>query len=560
MTKEAKSHYEVIVVGAGVAGIYQLKRLLDLGIDTTVFDSAPDLGGTWYWNRYPGCRFDSESYTYGFSFSRELLDEWHWKERFSSQPENLRYLNYVADKFDLRRHMQFNCRIEAAHFDETRDLWRLRIDDGREFTCRFVVLAVGLLSAPTMPRLEGIESFNGRSFHTYYWPHEPLDLAGKKVAVVGTGATGIQVIAEIADKVGELTVFQRRPNWSAPLNNSAISEAEMADIRARYDEIFAACARSPGAFLHEPDHRGFYEISREERLKLWDKLYDEPGFGIWLANFREIFVNEAANAEFSVYIADRIRRRVKNQVVAEKLVPRDHGFGVQRVPLETNYFEAYDRDNVHLIDISETPIERVTEKGIRTTVRDYEFDIIVYATGFDAITGAYDRIDIKGIGGATLFEKWKDAPSTFLGVLVNGFPNLLMPTGPQSASATTNFPRGIETGVNWCIGLLQHMWDRGYTRAEPSREAEQRWTAHVAKMYEIMLMRKAKSWFTGYNSNVAGHGEGNIRYFLYNGGTPKYVAIINDVAAKGYEGIVLSAIVRPELDLMRSYTSAAKPG
>jgi cation diffusion facilitator CzcD-associated flavoprotein CzcO len=559
MTEEAKSHYEVIVVGAGVAGIYQLKRLVELGIDTTVLDSAPDLGGTWYWNRYPGCRFDSESYTYGFSFSRELLDEWHWKERFSSQPENLRYLNYVADKFDLRRHMQFNCRLAAAHFDETRDLWRLRIDNGREFTCRFVVLAVGLLSAPTMPRLEGIESFKGRSFHTYYWPHEQLDLAGKKVAVVGTGATGIQIIAEIADKVGKLAVFQRRPNWSAPLNNSPISEAEMADIRARYDEIFAACARSPGAFLHEPDHRGFYEISREERLKLWDRLYEEPGFGIWLANFREIFMDEAANAEFSAYIADRIRRRVKNQAVAEKLIPRDHGFGVQRVPLETDYLEAYNRNNVELVDLSETPIERITEKGIRTTVRDYEFDIIVYATGFDAITGAYDRIDIMGIGGATLFDKWKDAPSTFLGMLVNGFPNLLMPTGPQSASATTNFPRGIENGVDWCTGLLQYMWDRGYTRAEPSREAERRWTAHVAKMYEIMLMRKAKSWFTGYNSNVAGHEEGKIRYFVYNGGTPKYVAIINDVAAKGYEGIVLSAAVQAEPDAVRPYISATKP-
>jgi len=508
MTEPIKSHYEVVVVGAGVAGIYQLKRLVDLGIDAIVLDSAPDLGGTWYWNRYPGCRFDSESYTYGFSFSPELLDEWHWKERFSSQPENLRYLNYVADKFDLRRHMQFNCRLSAAHFDETRDLWRLRIDNGREFTCRFVVLAVGLLSAPTLPRLEGIDSFKGHSFHTYYWPHEPPDLAGKRVAVVGTGATGIQVIAEIAGEVGELTVFQRRPNWSAPLNNSAISEAEMADIRARYDEIFAACARTPGAFLHEPDHRGFYEVSREERLKLWDRLYDEPGFGIWLANFREIFMDEAANAEFSAYIADRIRRRVKDQAVAEKLIPRDHGFGVQRVPLETNYYEAYNRDNVHLVDISEAPIERITEKGIRTALRDYEFDIIVYATGFDAITGAYDRIDIKGIGGATLFEKWKEAPSTFLGMLVNGFPNLLMPTGPQSASATTNFPRGIENGVNWCMGLFQHMWNCGYTRAEASREAEQRWTAHVAKMYEIMLMRKAKSWFTGYNSNVAGHEAG----------------------------------------------------
>jgi len=551
MTEAGKSHFEVIVVGAGVAGIYQIKRLADLGIDATMLDSAGDLGGTWYWNRYPGCRFDSESYTYGFSFSKELLDEWHWKERFSSQPENLRYLNYVADKFDLRKHMQFNCKVEAAHFDETHDLWRVRVGDGRELTCRFLVLAIGLLSAPTMPRLQGIDDFKGRSFHTYYWPQEPVELAGKKVAVIGTGATGIQVIGEIADKVGELTVFQRRPNWSAPLNNSPISEQEMADIRSRYDEIFAACARTPGGFLHEPDRRGFYEVTREERQKLWDKLYDEPGFGIWLANFREIFMDEAANAELSEYIAGRIRRRVRDPKVAEKLIPRDHGFGVQRLPLETNYFEAYNRDNVHLVDISETPLVRVTATGLRTTECDYEFDIIVYATGFDAITGAYDLIDISGIGGVKLAEKWKHAPSTFLGMLVHGFPNLLMPTGPQSASASTNFPRGIENGVNWCMGLLQYIWDRGYTRAEATREAEQRWTAHVVKMYEIMLMRKAKSWFTGYNSNVAGHEEGTVRYFVYNGGTPKFVGIISDVAARGYEGIELSSAARPETDPLR---------
>jgi cation diffusion facilitator CzcD-associated flavoprotein CzcO len=552
MTEEAKTHYEVIVVGAGVAGIYQIKRLVDLGIDAVVLDSAADLGGTWYWNRYPGCRFDSESYTYGFSFSRELLDEWHWKERFSSQPENLRYLNYVADKFDLRKHMQFNCGVEAMHFDEARDLWRVKVGDGRELTARFVVLAIGLLSAPTMPRLEGIEDFGGRSFHTYYWPQQPVDLAGKKVAVIGTGATGIQVIGDIADKVGELTVFQRRPNWSAPLNNSDISEAEMADIRARYDEIFAACARTPGGFLHEPDRRGFYEVSREERLKLWDKLYDEPGFGIWLANFREIFMDEAANAELSEYIADRIRRRVKDPKVAEKLIPRDHGFGVQRLPLETDYFEAYNRDNVHLVDISETPLIRVTEKGLRTTERDYEFDVIVYATGFDAITGAYDLIDIRGIGGERLADKWKHAPSTFLGMLVHGFPNLLMPTGPQSASASTNFPRGIENGVNWCMGLLQYIWDRGYTRADATLGAQERWTAHVVKMYEIMLMRKAKGWFTGYNSNVPGHEEGTIRYFVYNGGTPKFVGIISDVAAKGYPEIEFSSNARPAPEALRS--------
>jgi cation diffusion facilitator CzcD-associated flavoprotein CzcO len=536
-----KTHHEVIVVGAGVAGIYQIKRLADLGIDATVLEGAPDLGGTWYWNRYPGCRFDSESYTYGFSFSRELLDEWHWTERFSGQPENLRYLNYVADKFDLRKHMQFNCKVETMTFDETRDLWRLRTSDGRELTCRFVVLAIGLLSAPTMPRVPGIDDFKGRSFHTYYWPHEPVDLAGKKVAVIGTGATGIQLIGEIADKVGALTVFQRRPNWSAPLNNSAISDAEMADIRARYDEIFAACALTPGSFVHGPDKRGFYEVSREERLALWDKLYDEPGFGIWLANFREIFMDEAANAELSEYIAGRIRGRVNDPKVADKLIPRDHGFGVQRLPLETWYFEAYNRDNVHLVDLSETPLVRVTEKGLRTSARDYECDIIVYATGFDAITGAYDLIDITGVGGVKLADKWKQAPSTFLGMLVHGFPNLLMPTGPQSASASTNFPRGIENGVGWCTNLLTFMWDRGYVRADATLDAQERWTAHVAKMYEIMLMRKAKSWFTGYNSNVAGHEEGTVRYFVYNGGTPKFLGIINEVAAKGYEEVEFGA-------------------
>jgi len=556
MTKDAKSHYEVIVVGAGVAGIYSIKRLSDLGVDALVLDAAPDLGGTWYWNRYPGARFDSESYTYGYSFSKELLDEWHWKERFSPQPENLRYLNHVADKFGLRKYMQFNCKVEAARFDEANDLWRLKTSDGRELTCRFVVLGIGLLSIPTLPRLPGMDSFKGRAFHTHYWPHEPVELAGKKVAVIGTGATGIQVIGEIADKVAELTVFQRRPNWSAPLNNSEISEREMADIRSRYDEIFGACKRSPGGFVHEPDRRGFYEVTREERLALWDKLYDEPGFGIWLGNFREIFMDEAANAEFSEYIADRIRRRVKDPKVAEKLIPRDHGFGVQRVPLETGYLEAYNRDNVHLVDLKETPIEAITEKGLRTSEREYEFDIIVYATGFDAITGAYDHIDVAGIGGETLFAKWKNAPSTFLGMTTHGFPNLLMPTGPQSASASTNFPRGIENGVDWCVDLLQYMWDHGYTRAEPTREAESRWTAHVVKMYEIMLMRKAKSWFTGYNSNVAGHEEGTIRYFVYNAGTPKYVSIINDVAAKGYEGLVLTANTPPAVGAEPSRVSA----
>jgi len=540
MASTADSNYEAIVIGAGVAGIYQIKCLADLGVRATVLEAAADLGGTWYNNRYPGARFDSESYTYGYSFSKELLEEWHWKERFSGQPENLRYLNHVAEKFDLRKHMQFNCRVEAAQFDEAANLWRLTVSDGRTLSCRFLIMGLGLLSIPTLPRLEGMDTFKGRAFHTFHWPHEPLELAGKKVAIIGTGATAIQIIPEIAGKVGELTVFQRRPNWAAPLNNSPISAEEMAAIRARYDEIFAACARSPGGFEHEPDRRGFYAVSRGERLALWDRLYDEPGFGIWLANFREIFMDEAANAELSEYIAERIRSRVKDPATAEKLIPRDHGFGVQRVPLETNYYEAYNRPNVHLVDISETPLVKVTPTGLRTTARDYDFDIIVYATGFDAITGAYDRIDIRGRGGQQLREKWRDGPSTFLGMLTHGFPNMLMPAGPQSGSASTNYPRGIENGVNWCTRFLTHVRAAGHARFEPTAEAEARWTDHVAQMYSVMLMRKAKSWFTGYNSNVPGHEQGRIRYFVYNGGTPKYVATINEVAAKGYEGIRFS--------------------
>ena len=359
----------------------------------------------------------------------------------------------------------------------------------------------------------------------------------KRVAVIGTGATGVQVISELADKVGELTVFQRRPNWCAPLNNSKLTPEQMADIKSRYDEIFATCLRTPGGFEHEPDRRGFYEVSREERVALWDKLYAEPGFGIWLSNFREIFTDEVANAEFSEYIAERIRQRVKDAALAEKLIPKDHGFGIQRVPLETRYYEVYNRDNVQLVDIQATPIETVTAKGIRTSEKEYEFDLIVYATGFDAITGAYDRIDFQGVGGQKLRDKWNDGPVTFLGMQISGFPNFITVAGPQSGSASTNFPRGIEIGVDWVTEMLQYMWKHGYTRVEATPAAEERWTNHVAKMYSTMLMRKAKGWFTGYNSNVDGHEHGRVRYFVYNGGAPKFLATIKQVAEENYKGM-----------------------
>jgi cation diffusion facilitator CzcD-associated flavoprotein CzcO len=528
--------YEVVVIGAGVSGIYQIKRLVDLGVHATLLERDADLGGTWYWNRYPGARFDSESYTYGYSFSHELLDEWDWRERFSPQPENLRYLNFVAEKFGLREHMQFGCDVVSMAFDEGAGSWRLSLADGRRITAGFVIAGLGPFSVPTLPHFEGMDDFAGPSFHSFHWPHEPVELAGKRVGVIGTGATAIQLIADIAAEVGELTVFQRRPNWSAPLNNGPISQADMADIRSRYDEIFATCAQTPGGFVHGPDRRGFHSLSREQRIALWDRLYDEPGFGIWLANFAEIFMDEQANAELSAYIADRIRQRVHDPAVAEKLIPRDHGFGVQRLPLESGYYEAYNRENVHLVDLGETPIERVTETGIRTRERDYELDLIVYATGFDAITGGYDRIDIRGVDGIELRKKWENGPKTYLGMLIHGFPNLAMIAGPQSGSTSTNFPRSIETGVDWITGLIEYTRKHGYTRLEAEAAAEAEWNAHVAEMYRMMLLRNARSWFTGYNSNVAGHEQGG-RHVVYNGGAPKFASRIAEVASRDYEGI-----------------------
>jgi cation diffusion facilitator CzcD-associated flavoprotein CzcO len=540
MMETSEPDFEVIVIGAGVCGIYQLYRLVDLGVSVTVLETGDDVGGTWYWNRYPGARFDSESISYGYSFSTELLQEWDWKERFSGQPENLRYLQYVTEKFDLRRYMQFGCTVESAHWDDDATRWRLGLSDGRTLTSSFLITAIGLLSAPTLPRYDGLDEFQGQSFHTHYWPAEGVDLAGKRVAVIGTGATGVQVIGEIADKVGELTVFQRRPNWCAPLHNAEITAEEMDEIKSRYDEVFELCARTPGGFIHEPDRRPFFDVPREQRIAKWEKLYGEPGFGIWLANFRDIFIDEEANAEFSEFIADKIRARVHDPVVAEKLIPKDHGFGVQRVPLESGYYEAFNRDNVHLVDLQETPIERITRRGIRTTGQEYEFDIIVFATGFDAVTGAYDRIDIRGVGGQSLREKWADEPDTFLGITVSGFPNMFMPTGPQSGSASTNFPRGIELGVDWVTELLQFVWKHGHRRVEATPEAEADWSAYVAMLYEIMLLRNAQGWFTGYNSNVDGHGKGTRRHVVFNAGTPKYRQKITEVAEAGYRGLTFA--------------------
>ncbi len=527
--------HTVIVIGAGVCGIYQLHRLLDLGVDVTVLEQGSGPGGTWYWNRYPGARFDSESWTYGYSFSKELLEEWDWSEHFAAQPETLRYLEHVVDRFGLAEHMQFDVIVERAVFHEPSATWAVETSDGRVLRCRYLMTAIGLLSAPAMPRIEGVDSFEGVSFHTFHWPAEPLDLADKRVAVVGTGATGVQVIAEIADKVGDLTVFQRHPNWCAPLNNSPITDGEQRHIKSTYDEIFAKCATTPGGFVHGPQERPMADTTREERLAIWEDLYASPGFGIWLGNFRETLMDEEANAELTDFIAGKIRQRVDDPALAEKLIPTDHGFGTHRVPMETNYYEAFNRQNVHLVDLLDTPIERITPLGIQTTETDHAFDVIIYATGFDAITGAFNNIDFVGTGGQRLRDKWSGSPITYLGMLIHGFPNLITLAGPTAGSVSTNFPRGIEDAVDWATDLIAHLREHDIRRFEVDPDAERSWTDHVREMYGFLLLRKAKSWMTGYNANV--EGSEKTRYMIYTGGSPRYRKRLAEEAAAGYPSL-----------------------
>ena len=528
--------FDAIVIGAGVSGLYQLYRLRELGLNVRVFEAGTNVGGTWYWNRYPGARFDSESWTYGYSFSQELLDEWDWDEHFAAQPETERYLNYVADKFDLRRDIQFRSRVSAAHYsDDTRD-WDITLEDGRRYTTRLLVTAVGVLSAATMPAIPGVATFRGQSCHTHYWPKEPVDFAGKRVAVIGTGATGIQAITEIAKTAGHLTVFQRTPQWAAPLHNGKIGADEMNRIRANYPEIFAICQETYGCFIHRADPRSTLEVTEAEREAFWEKLYSEPGFGIWMGNFRDILIDRQANALISDFVARKIRQRVEDPAIADKLVPKNHGFGTRRVPLESGYFEVYNQPNVKLVDITETPIECITPDGIKTSEREYEFDIIIYATGFDAITGAFDRIDIRGVDGVALREKWRDGPQTFLGILVDGFPNLLMVMGPHAGLG--NFPRAAEYSADWVTALIRFARDRGLTRIEATAAGATAWTEHVIAASEGLLFTEVDSWMTGINRNV--EGKQVRRIMRYSGGHPAFRERCEAVAADGYRELSLA--------------------
>jgi cation diffusion facilitator CzcD-associated flavoprotein CzcO len=533
---EPNTQFDAIIIGAGISGMYQLLRLRDLGMSVRVFEAGTGVGGTWYWNRYPGARFDSESYSYGFSFSEELLREWDWSEHFAGQPETLRYLNRVADKFDLRSDIQFRSRVTAAHYDDAARMWDVTLDDGSRFRSRFLITAIGPLSAPTMPKIEGVESFKGQSCHTARWPHEPVSFEGRRIAVIGTGATGVQTIQEVAKTAGSLTVFQRTPNWCAPLLNSKISPEEMARIRAGYPEMFQRCQETFACFLHTPDPRGTFEVSDQEREAFWEQRYAEPGFGIWQGNFRDILTDRKANAALSDFVARKIRQRVKDPTVAEKLIPKNHGFGTRRVPLETRYYEVYNQPNVKLVDIAETPIERIMPNGIRTSDTEYEFDMIIYATGFDAVTGSFDRIDIRGANGMRLKDRWKNGPETYLGVMIEGFPNMMMLIGPHTALG--NIPRSIEYNVDWVSGLVRYARDQGLTRLEATEAGVASWTDHVKSLGVGLLSNEIDSWMTGVNRNVEGKQARIIN--RYSGSAPAYRAKCDEVAAKGYEGIALA--------------------
>jgi cation diffusion facilitator CzcD-associated flavoprotein CzcO len=528
--------HDTIVIGAGISGLYQLYRLREMGQEVRVFEAGTGVGGTWYWNRYPGCRFDSESYSYGYSFSQELLDEWDWTEHFAGQPETERYLNLVADKLDLRRNIQFRSRVTAAVFDDADSTWAITLEDGRSYRSRYLVTAIGPLSTPTMPRIAGVEDFQGEAYHTARWPKHLVEFRGKRVAVIGTGASGVQAIQAIAKTAGHLTVFQRRPNWCAPLHNRPISREEMDEIRQNYPALFKRCQETAACFVHTIDPRGTFEVSQDERLAFWEGLYASPGFGIWQGNFRDMLIDREANRLISEFVADKIRQRVKDPRVAELLIPKDHGFGTRRVPLETHYYEVYNQPNVELISILETPIERITPKGLRTTERVFEFDLIVYATGFDAITGSFDRIDIRGKSGQALKGRWQGGPATFVGVMVDGFPNMFMVMGPHTALG--NIPRSIEYNVEWIRDLLGYMEARGLSVADPRPEAVEEWTAFVKKKGEGLLSNEIDSWMTGVNQNVEGK---QVRYIArYSGTAPEYRAWCDQVAAGGYRELVLA--------------------
>jgi len=531
------AHHDVIIVGAGFSGLYMLHRARDvLGLDAVVFEAGGGVGGTWYWNRYPGARCDSESYYYSYSFSEELEQQWEWTSKYPEQPEILRYLEHVADRFDLRRDIRCNSHVEAATFDEERNVWVVRTSDGVHAEAPFLVSAVGCLSAANVPEIPGLDQFRGEWYHTGRWPHEGVDFTGRRVALIGTGSTGIQAAPVIAAQADQLIVFQRTPQYSVPARNAPLTPERWKEIKDNYRAIREHAKRSFGGFPYDPSTRSALEISPEERDATYEQLWQEGGFKFMFGSFFDLLFNQAANDTAADFIRAKIRATVADPEVADKLSPNDYPYGAKRPPIDTSYFETYNRDNVTLIDLRETPIEEITATGVRTSVREHEFDMIVFATGFDAMTGTLLRIDIRGRDGLALRDKWADGPRTYLGLQMAGFPNLFVITGPGSPSVLTNMPVSIEQHVEWIGECISFLRARGLATIEATPEAEDAWGDHVARIADMTLFSKANSWYLGANV------PGKKRVFMpYAGGVAQYRKRCDDVAANNYEGFTVSA-------------------
>ena len=527
--------YDAIIVGAGFSGLYMLHRLRGLGMSARVYERGSGVGGTWYWNRYPGARCDVESVQYSYSFSDELQQEWQWTERYAGQPEILRYANHVADRFDLRRDIELNTAVASAVFDERDKRWAVTLGSGRRVSAQHIVMAVGCLSNARVPDFPGLASFRGKVFHTGAWPHEGVDFTGQRVGVVGTGSSAIQSIPVIAGEAKHVTVFQRTPNYSIPAQNHPLSEDEKRVWREDYRDLRRrAREEMRNGIVSEIPQKGALEDGDEERETTYEFRWARGGLTFMTA-YNNLALDKAANDTAAEFVRKKIGATVRDPRVAKLLQPTSYPIGTKRICIDTDYFETFNRDNVTLIDIRNAPISEITPTGIVTGGKEYECDAIVFATGFDAMTGSFAKIDIRGRGGLSLREKWEAGPKTYLGLMVAGFPNMFLITGPGSPSVLSNMIVSIEQHVDWVADCLDYLRERDVACLEATQDAEDKWVAHVNEVADNTLYPQANSWYMGANI------PGKPRVFLpYIGGIPAYRAICNEVAAKGYEGFALT--------------------
>jgi len=524
---------DVVIVGAGFAGLYMLHRLRGMGFRARVLEAGSGVGGTWYWNRYPGARCDVESVQYSYQFSDALQQEWEWSERYAAQPELLRYANHVADRFDLRRDIQFNARVNSAVFDEATGSWVVEASDGARTTAAFCILATGCLSSPNLPKFNGLDEFEGDRYHTGTWPHEDVDFTGKRVAVIGTGSSAVQSIPIIAAQAKQLTVFQRTPNYAVPAHNAPLDPEFVRAVKASYPELRARAKKNMTGIDFDYSDALAMETPPEARQREYETRWQRGGLS-FLGAYKDLMVDAEANDTAATFVRGKIREKVRDPALAEALSPKNT-IGCKRLCIDIGYYETFNRPTVTLVDVSATPIEAITRRGVKVAGKEYQADAIVLATGFDAMTGALLKIDIRGRGGLALREKWSAGPTTYLGVAMAGFPNLFTITGPGSPSVLTNMLPTIEQHVEWIADTIRHMRDHGLDRIEASPAAEDEWVAHVGEMAGRTLRYTCSSWYLGVNI------PGKPRVFMpYIGGFPRYIEKCAEVAANGYAGFVLS--------------------